>query len=125
MAIQKTRPKRTITGGRYKSYRKKRVYELGSLPVLTKLASTRRISSRGVGGNIKRKILSTNVINVMGKDGKCFQANVNTVTDSPANKHFIRRNILTKGSVVATDKGNVKITSRPGQVGTLNGVLID
>ncbi|MFH1511592.1 MAG: 30S ribosomal protein S8e, partial [Candidatus Woesearchaeota archaeon] len=33
-------------------------------------------------------------------------------------------NIITKGTIVDTDKGKVRITSRPGQDGTLNGVLV-
>jgi len=32
--------------------------------------------------------------------------------------------ILTKGAIVETELGKVKITSRPGQDGVLNGVLI-
>ena len=32
-----------------------------------------------------------------------------------ANRHYVRRNILTKGTVITTDKGNAVITSRPGQ----------
>jgi small subunit ribosomal protein S8e len=31
---------------------------------------------------------------------------------------------MTKGAVVETAKGKVKITSRPGQVGVLQGVLV-
>ena len=44
--------------------------------------------------------------------------------DSPANRHFIRRNIMTKGIIIETDKGKAKITSRPDQDGIVNAVLI-
>jgi small subunit ribosomal protein S8e len=47
-----------------------------------------------------------------------------TVTENPANKNFVRRNILTKGAVVATDLGKAKITSRPGQDGEVNAILL-
>ena len=46
------------------------------------------------------------------------------IISNEANRHFIRRNILTKGTIVKTELGNVRITSRPGQVGTVNGVLV-
>jgi small subunit ribosomal protein S8e len=36
----------------------------------------------------------------------------------------VRRNIITKGAVVDTDIGHVKITSRPGQSGALNGIKV-
>ncbi|MEK6848627.1 MAG: 30S ribosomal protein S8e, partial [Nanoarchaeota archaeon] len=42
----------------------------------------------------------------------------------PANRHFIRRNIMTKGSVIDTELGKARITSRPGQDGVVNAVLI-
>jgi small subunit ribosomal protein S8e len=48
-----------------------------------------------------------------------------TVTANPANKNFVRRNILTKGAVVATGGWQGKITSRPGQDGDVNAVLIE
>jgi len=41
-----------------------------------------------------------------------------------ASKDLNRRHILTKGAIVETELGNVRITSRPGQHGILNGVLI-
>ena len=48
-----------------------------------------------------------------------------TVLENSANTHFVRRNIVTKGAVVETEIGKVKITSRPGQKGIVNGVLIE
>ena len=58
------------------------------------------------------------------KTKKSSKAKINTVVDNPANRNFIRANILTKGTVVDTDKGKARITNRPGQEGTVNGVLI-
>ena len=48
-----------------------------------------------------------------------------TVVDSPADVNYVRRNILTKGAVVETDAGKVRLTSRPGKDGVLNGTLIE
>ncbi|MHA1475907.1 MAG: 30S ribosomal protein S8e, partial [Promethearchaeota archaeon] len=38
---------------------------------------------------------------------------------------YNRRNILTKGAIVKTKLGLVKITSRPGQTGQINGKLLE
>jgi len=47
-----------------------------------------------------------------------------TVVENPANIHYVRRNILTKGAIVNTKLGKARITSRPGQSGVINAVLI-
>jgi len=36
----------------------------------------------------------------------------------------VRRNILTKGAVVKTEIGLAKVTSKPGQDGIVNAVLM-
>ena len=59
------------------------------------------------------------------KAKKCSKATIKNVSGNPANRHFVRRNIITKGAVVETDKGKARITSRPGQEGTINAVLIE
>ena len=41
-----------------------------------------------------------------------------------ANPNYVRRNIITKGAIVETPEGNAKVTSRPGQDGVINGILI-
>jgi len=46
------------------------------------------------------------------------------VVESPSNVNYIRRNIMTKGSLIKTEKGVARITSRPGQEGSLNAVLL-
>ena len=124
MAITQHRSKRKISGGRYNDYRKKRVFELGNRPTLTGIGETAKRFSRGKGGNVKPKILRTDVVNLLDKNGKCVKAKVMRVVNNPANPNFTRRNIITMGAVIETDKGNARITSRPGQVGTLNAVLI-
>lgn len=51
-------------------------------------------------------------------------AEILNVVENRANPHFVRRNIITKGAIVETSKGLAKVTSRPGQHGILNGILI-
>lgn len=125
MVVDQSRPKRKETGARYKAYRKRKQYELGSLPTLTKLYKKRAQVIRTMGGNKKARLLSTDTANLYNpKTKKYEQVKIKTIVENPANRHFIRRNIMTKGSVVDTDKGKAKITSRPGQDGVVNAVLL-
>ena len=77
-----------------------------------------------LGGQYKQTLLSTKIINVSDKKGKTQVVELVTVVENPANPNLVRRNILTKGAVVETKLGKVRITSRPGQEGTVNGVLV-
>ena len=47
-----------------------------------------------------------------------------TVLENPANRHYVRRNIITKGTIVDTEKGKAIITSKPGQEGCINAKLL-
>ena len=59
------------------------------------------------------------------KDGKTVRATVKTVVGNDADPNFVRRNIVTKGAVLETDKGLVRVTSRPGLHRGVSGVLVD
>jgi len=125
MAISQARSKRKQTGALYKAYRKKKKHELGRLPALTRLDEKRAVNIRTMGGNRKVRVLSINIANLLDpKTKKHEQVKIKTILESPANRHFVRRNIMTKGCIVEAEKGKAKITSRPGQDGTVNAVLI-
>lgn len=125
MALSQARPRRKQTGALYKDYRKKRQYEIGREPSFTKLGKERVQIIRTMGANRKLRILSSDTANLYNPKSKSFkQAKIKTITDNPANRHFIRRNIMTKGSVIDTELGKARITSRPGQDGVINAVLI-
>jgi len=125
MALSQKKSGRKPSGGRYKQIRKKKLYELGRQPTLTKLGNPQIKTARVSGGNIKFYNLASNIINLIDPaTKKCTKAIIKTVTDNPANRNYVRRNILTKGTIVDTDKGRARITNRPGQEGTLNGVLV-
>src|SRR3989338_6931063 len=125
MALSQARPRRKQTGARYKDYRKKRQYELGREPSFTKLGKKRINTIRTMGANRKLRLLGADTANLFDPKSKSFkQAKIKTITDNPANRHFIRRNIMTKGSVIDTELGKAKITSRPGQNGVVNAVLM-
>ncbi len=113
------------TGGRYHSSRQKRLFERGSTPVLTKIGAEKKFSARTKGGNKKQKILVAQTANVLDPKTKKFsKATIKIVTSCPANRHYVRRNIIVKGAVIETDKGKARVTSRPGQDGVINAVLV-
>ena len=125
MVINQRRSKRSATGSRYRSARKKRLFEAGGLPTQTKLDESKKKVIRTRGANKKVKTLSDSVVNLADpKTKKATKVKITGVVENPANRHFVRRNILTKGTVIETEKGKAKITSRPGQEGTINAVLI-
>ena len=53
------------------------------------------------------------------------RSKVISVVENISDPNFVRRNIITKGAIVETDAGYARITSRPGQVGILNAVLVE
>jgi len=125
MAISNLRARKKPSGGRYKSLRKKRQYELGRDPSLSKLGNLRHVIIRTRGGNLKFRLLSTDTANVFDpKDKKFKQLKIKTIVENPANRHFVRRNIMTKGAVIETELGKARITSRPGQDRAINAVLL-
>jgi len=125
MAVKQGRPKRTTTGARYIDYRKFRKSELGRAPALTHIGNVKSRVIRGRGGNLKVRLMIGEFANVIDQKSKKFEkAKILSVIDNPASRHYIRRNIITKGTIIETDKGRAKVTSRPGQHGMVNAVLI-
>ena len=126
MAISQYRSKRQSTGSKYISSRKKRKYELGRSPTMTSLGKKRMKQLRVLGGNRKEFLLGAEIANVIDpKDNKSYKLKIENIVGNEANRNYVRRNILTKGTVIKTEKGNAKVTSRPGQEGTVNAVLIE
>lgn len=104
---------------------KKRKAEIGREVILPTMGGMKRRQIRTMGGHQKARLLSGNQVNVADpKTGKAQVVDFTTVTDNPANPHYVRRNIITKGAVVQTKLGKAKITSRPGQTGVLNATLL-
>ncbi|MCI4369603.1 MAG: 30S ribosomal protein S8e, partial [Thermoplasmata archaeon] len=78
------------------------------------------------GGNEKLRILTANKVNVYDPANHTMKvAKLITVRENPANPNFVQRNVITKGAIVETDLGRVRILSRPGQDGVLNGVRLE
>jgi small subunit ribosomal protein S8e len=118
--------KRKRTGGRLKPARKKRKYEIGAEQQDTMIGKQRKKFARTRGNNQKVRILGADkacVYNPKTKETK--QLKIISVIENPSNPHYVQRNILTKGAIIQTDLGKARVTSRPGQHGTINAVLIN
>jgi len=125
MAIWQGKSKRKPTGGRLKKNRGKRKYELGREAAETRIGERKIRTIRTRGGNRKLRLVTDTRINVVDPDtNKVEVAEILNVVENRANPHFVRRNIITKGAIVETSKGIARVTSRPGQHGILNGILI-
>ena len=117
--------KRKPSGGRRKPYRKKRKFEMGSFPTETTLGEEKRKISRRRGGNIKIRLLSTTKANISNPTtGKTETVDIIRVVSNPANTDYNRRGVITKGAIIETPLGLAKVTSRPGQNGVVNAILI-
>ena len=126
MALSQFRSKRKFTGGLYKNIRKKKKRDFGSDFVQIKLGENIKKVVRGLGGTRKQRFLQTNSINVTDtKTGKTQTTKILEVLEHLDNPHYTRSNVITKGCIVKTELGNVKVTSRPTQHGIVNGVLIE
>ncbi len=117
--------KKKPSGGRKRAYRGKRKFEQGSFPVETIVGEPKRKISRGRGGNLKIKILSDKYACVTDpKNGKTEKVEIMRVVKNPTNIDYDRRGVITKSTVIETSLGLARVTSRPGQDGVVNAILI-
>ncbi|MFB6101096.1 MAG: 30S ribosomal protein S8e [Haloplanus sp.] len=119
------RSTRKRTGGRLKPFRNKKRYQLGRQPAETTVGEPRFQTIDARGTETKVRALATNVAHVADDDGETVEAEIENVTENPANTNYARRNIVTKGAIIKTSAGRARVTSRPGQTGQVNAVLID
>ena len=124
--ITQGKSKKTFTGSIYHRHRKKKKYEMGRETLRTKLEDKERKKTIDCRGNVKKvRLIATKTANVFDPNSKkSFKLEIKNVIENPADPHFVRRNIITKGATIETEKGRAKVTSRPSQNGVVNAVLI-
>jgi small subunit ribosomal protein S8e len=116
--------KRKASGGRKRRYRGKRRYERGFYPTETTLGKLRRRVIRSRGGNKKVRLFSVNHANISDSSGKTQKVEIIRVIRNPATVDYDRRGVITKGTIIETQLGNARVTSRPGQDGMVNAILV-
>ena len=125
MGIWQGRSRRKPSGGRLRPIRKKRRFEIARelQQASVGVGTVKRYRVRGA--NQKLRVLTAQSINVFDPATKSSQvATIVTVRENPANPNFVQRNIITRGAIVETNLGLVRVRSRPGQDGVLNGVRV-
>ena len=117
---------RKISGGKYIKRMKKKKYALPGQRKVVKLSGEeKRKTKRILGGNKKNYLLKAKFVNVQEKGKKAKKVEIKKVLETPSNKFLARQEVLTKGTIIQTDIGKVKITNRPTQEGMINGVLVE
>ncbi|MDI3474442.1 MAG: small subunit ribosomal protein S8e [Thermococcaceae archaeon] len=125
MAIWQGRSLKKPSGGRIILARKKRKRELGREPALTRVGENaeKKKIIRTYGGNRKVRLVEALYANVF-ENGKGKKVRILRVLENPANRQYVRRDVITKGAIIETEAGKALVTSRPGQDGVVNAVLI-
>jgi len=117
--------KKKPSGGRKRAFRGKRKFERGLFPAETILGEPKQKTERGRGGNVKIKALNDKYACVTDpKSGKTEKVEIVRIVKNPASVDYNRRGVITRGAVIETSMGLARITSRPGQDGMINAVLM-
>jgi small subunit ribosomal protein S8e len=125
MGLWQGRPHRKRTGGRLRLNRKKRRFEIARELQFPTIGEPSLKLYRVRGANRKVRILSALRVNVYDPSTRTTRpARAVTVRENAANPNYVQRNIITRGALLETDLGLVRVLSRPGQDGVLNGVLV-
>ena len=126
MAQWQGQSKRKSTGGRLVLARGKRKFEISREKQYTKLGPVSLKQYRGRGGSYKTGMLAGEYANVVDKKTQTVKkVKILNVIANPSDPNFVQRNIINKGETIKTEIGDAIVTSRPGQVGAINAVLLN
>lgn len=125
MALWQGKSKRTSSGGRRVLCAGKRKFEIGREKQFTLIGKQSAKAYRGMGGSFKMGVLVAEYANVIDKSTNVAKkVKIVTVKMNPADPNYVQRNILNRGATISTEAGDAVVTSRPGQDGVINAVLI-
>ena len=125
MALWQGKPNKKSTGGRLVPSKGKRKFEIGREKQFTRLGKQSLKQYRTCGGNVKVGMLAAEFANVVDKKTNTVKkVKITNVKTNPADPNYVQRNIINKGATIETEIGTAIVTSRPGQDGAVNAVLI-
>ncbi len=125
MAIWQKHSRRKPSGGMRRPHAKKKRREIGREREFATIGSERRKVIRVLGGRRKVRLLRAEWADLFNpQTGKTERTRILSVKTNPANPNFVTRNIMTRGATIETENGIARVTSRPGQVGTVHAVLL-
>ncbi|KAH8915550.1 ribosomal protein S8e [Atractiella rhizophila] len=104
-----TLDKRSASGAKRPQYRKKRKFELGRQPAMTKLGAKRIRTVRTRGGNTKYRALRLESGNyAWGSENVTKKTRIIGVVYNASNNELVRTNTLVKGSIIQIDAAPFK-----------------
>jgi small subunit ribosomal protein S8e len=126
MAVTHGNSERSKTGAKRHKRRDKTKAELGSETPDITVGKTKKKNVKGRGKRSdKMRLRNIDLANVFDpKKKKHTMAKILNVKENKADRHYARRNIVTQGAIITTELGDARVTSRPGQDGVVNAVLI-
>ena len=125
MALWQGKPNKKSTGGRLVPSKGKRKFEIGREKQYTRLGKQSLKQYRTCGGNVKVGMLAAEFANVVDKKTNTVKkVKITNVKTNPADPNYVQRNIINKGATIETELGTAIVTSRPGQDGAVNAILI-
>ena len=99
-----SRHKRRATGGRMPIHKKKRKFEMGRVPTMTKLGAKKIINVRGRGNNVKRRALRCDNGNfAWGSEATAAKTRVLDTVYNATNNELVRTKTLVKNAIVLID----------------------
>ena len=125
MALWQGKSNKKSTGGRLVPSKGKRKFEIGREKQFTRIGKQSLKQYRTCGGNVKVGMLAAEYANVVDKKTNTVKkVKITNVKTNPADPNYVQRNIINKGATIETEIGTAVVTSRPGQDGAVNAVLI-
>jgi len=127
VGVYQWRDKRKPTGGKrnwYYKVKRKHAFGMPFVPAVLH-GEEKRVNVRVRGGG--HKVRARRVAYAVVSDpetGKSVKARILRVVETPANREYARRGIIVKGAIIETSEGRAVVTSRPGQDGVVNAVLV-
>ncbi len=119
----KLRSRRTPSGKLLRKNTKKKKYMRGRDFLPMHIGSQNTKKNRTRGGGTKLILLSSDTANIV-HEGRSKKVKILAVVKNPADAQFVRHNVITKGAIIQTELGEALVTSRPGQDGVVNAVLV-
>ena len=113
-----------ITGGIRHPLKSRRKFQTDRYPNEALIGDQETSTRKTRGNNRKTGLKTVSHVNLVLSDAKIKRSKIVKVLENKTNNDYQRRGVITKGAIVETKDGKCKIVSRPGQDGTLNGILV-
>ena len=113
-----------LTGGRRHPLRTRRKYEIDRYPNEPLTGPAVTVTRKARGKTQKTALKTIDFVNLSMPNAKVKKTKITRVLENPTNNDYQRRGVITKGAILETEDGKCRVVSKPGQVGTVNAVLI-